>query len=232
MNGTPMNRYLAELFGTFLLVLFACGSAVLAGGNIGYLGVSLTFGLTLLFLIYSIGPVSGCHVNPAVTLCLAAVDKFPKADVIPYIVAQLVGATIGGFVLYLIASGLPGFNIENGFALNGFGEHSPHKYGLIACLVTEIVMTATLLYAILASTKSYYADGFAGLSIGLTLTAIHLVSIPVTNTSVNLARSFGVAIVHGGWALEQLWLFAVAHLIAIVLTIIVFKSTHSQKLKL
>lgn len=229
MNGTPLNRYLAELFGTFLLVLFGCGSAVLAGGDIGFLGVSLTFGITLLFLIYCIGPVSGCHVNPAVTLCLAAADKFPKTDVIGYILAQLIGAVIGGYVLYLIAHGLPGFDLAKGFALNGFAEHSPRKFGLTACLITEIVMTATLLYAILCSTKSYYAGGFAGVAIGLTLAAIHMVSIPVTNTSVNFARSFGVAIVHGGWAIEQLWLFAVAHIIAIALAVTVFKLTHCDK---
>ena len=229
MNGTPLNRYLAELFGTFLLVLFGCGSAVLAGGDIGFLGVSLTFGITLLFLIYCIGPVSGCHVNPAVTLCLAVANKFPKADVFGYVLAQLIGAVIGAYVLHLIASGLPGFDMAKGFALNGFGEHSPHKFGMTACLITEVVMTATLLYAILCSTKSYYAGGFAGVAIGLTLAAIHMVSIPVTNTSVNFARSFGVAIIHGGWAVQQLWLFAVAHVIAIALAVIVFKLTHSDK---
>lgn len=229
MNGTPLNRYLAELFGTFLLVLFGCGSAVLAGGDIGFLGVSLTFGITLLFLIYCIGPVSGCHVNPAVTLCLAAADKFPKADVIGYIIAQLIGAVIGGYVLYLIAKGLPGFDLAKGFALNGFAEHSPRKFGMTACLITEIVMTATLLYAILCSTKSYYAGGFAGVAIGLTLAAIHMVSIPVTNTSVNFARSFGVAMIHGGWAISQLWLFAAAHIIAIAAAVGVFKLTHCDK---
>lgn len=229
MNGTPLNRYFAEFFGTLLLVLFGCGSAVLAGGDIGFLGVSLTFGLTLLFLIYCIGPVSGCHVNPAVTLCLAAANKFPKADIAGYVVAQLIGAAVGGYVLYMIASGLPGFDIAKGFALNGFAEHSPRKFGMIACLITEVFMTATLLYAILCSTKSYYANGFAGVAIGLTLAGIHMVSIPVTNTSVNLARSFGVAVVHGGWALEQLWLFAVAHLIAIVVAVVAFKLTHCDK---
>jgi aquaporin Z len=227
MHGTPLNRYLAEFFGTFLLVLFACGSAVLAGGDIGFLGVSLTFGLTLLFLIYSIGPVSGCHVNPAVTLCLAAVNKFPKADVVGYVVSQFAGAALGGYVLFQIASGLPGFDIAKGFALNGFGEHSPHHFSATACLITEVFMTATLLYTILSTTKSYYAGGFAGVSIGLALTAIHLMSIPVTNTSVNLARSFGVAVIHGGWALEQLWLFAVAHALAIVVAIAAFKFTHN-----
>ncbi|MES2252080.1 MAG: aquaporin Z [Pseudomonadota bacterium] len=229
MNGTPLNRYLAELFGTFLLVLFGCGSAILAGGDIGFLGVALTFGVTLLFLIYCIGPVSGCHVNPAVTLCLAAANKFPKTDIVGYIAAQLIGAAIGGFVLHLIASGLPGFDIAKGFALNGFGEHSPHKFSMIACLLTEIFMTATLLYAILCSTKSYYASGFAGVAIGFTLAAIHMVSIPVTNTSVNFARSFGVAIIHGGWAINELWLFAVAHVIAIALALAVFKLTHCEK---
>jgi aquaporin Z len=226
MNCTPFNRYVAEFFGTFLLVLIACGSAVLAGSNIGFLGVALTFGLTLLFLIYAIGPVSGCHVNPAVTLCLAAANKFPKADVAGYVVAQFVGAALGGYVLYMIASGMPGFDIAKGFALNGFGEHSPSKYGMTACLITEVLMTATLLYAILCSTKSNYANGFAGVAIGLTLAAIHLVSIPVTNTSVNLARSFGVAIVHGGWAIEQLWLFAVAHVLAVIVAIGIFNFSH------
>ena len=202
---------------------------VLAGGNIGFLGVSLTFGLALLFLIYSIGHISGCHVNPAVTLALAAIKKFPKSDILGYVLAQMIGAALAGFVLYFIASGHDGFDLKNGFALNGYGEHSPSKYGLTACLVCEIFMTATLLYTILASTKKEYASGFAGLAIGLTLAAIHLVSIPVTNTSVNLARSFGVAIVHGGWALEQLWLFAAAHLIAIVLAVTVFRFIHVEK---
>ncbi len=228
MNTNPFQRYLAEFFGTLLLVLFGCGSAVLAGSAIGFLGVSFTFGITLLFLIYSIGPVSGCHLNPAVTLCLAIVNKIPKIDVPGYLIAQCVGAVIGGYILYIIAVGAPEFALTKGFALNGFGEHSPGKYGMIACFVTEVVMTSVLLYVILASTKSYYAKGFAGLSIGLTLVAIHLVSIPVTNTSVNFARSFGVALVHGGWAMQQLWLFAAAHLLAIVVALIIYAVTHPK----
>ena len=211
-----------------LLVLFGCGSAVLAGSAIGFLGVSLTFGVTLLFLIYSIGPLSGCHLNPAVTLCLAAANKISKIDIPGYLIAQCVGAALGGWVLYIIAAGAPDFSLTKGFALNGFSEHSPGKYNMIACFVAEVVMTATLLYVILASTKSYYAKGFAGLSIGLTLVAIHLVSIPVTNTSVNFARSFGVAIVHGGWAMQQLWLFAAAHVVAIVLALVVYAATHPK----
>ena len=172
--------------------------------------------------------MSGCHLNPAVTLCLAIVNKIPKVDVPGYIIAQCVGAAIGGYVLYMIAAGAPEFALTKGFALNGFGEHSPGKYSMIACFVTEVVMTAVLLYVILASTKSYYAKGFAGLSIGLTLVAIHLVSIPVTNTSVKFARSFGVAIVHGGWATQQLWLFAAAHILAIVVALIVYAATHPK----
>lgn len=229
MNANPFQRYLAECFGTLLLVLFGCGSAVLAGSSIGYVGVSLTFGITLLCMIYSIGPISGCHLNPAVTLCLAAANKLPKIDIPGYIIAQCVGAAAGGYILYFIASGTHDFSLVKGFALNGFGEHSPGKYNVVACLVTEVFMTATLLYAILASTKSYYAKGFAGLSIGLILVAIHLVSIPVTNTSVNFARSFGVAIVHGGFAMQQLWLFAVAHVVAIVLALAMYSITHCKE---
>lgn len=225
MTITPGARYLSELIGTAVLVLLGCGSAVLAGGSIGLVGISLSFGLALLLLVYAIGPVSGCHVNPAVTLCLAFSGRFPRCHVAPYIVAQLVGATLGGFILYSIASGKTGFSLANGFALNGFGAHSPEGYDLVACLITEIVMTTLLLFVVLSTTKSYFANGFAGVAVGLTLAVIHLVSIPVTNTSVNLARSFGVAVVHGGWAIHQLWLFAVAQITAVLLAVVLHKAT-------
>lgn len=229
MNTNPTSKYLSELLGTFLLVFCGCGSAIFAAPQIGFLGVSFAFGLTLLFLIYSIGPVSGCHVNPAVTLCLALANKFPKKDVLFYIVSQFAGAILGGLTLYLIASGKAGFDVSHGFATNGFGEHSPMGYSLLACCVTEIVCTTILLYAILCSTSSLSANGFAGLYIGISLVVIHLVCIPVTNASVNFARSLGVAVVEGGWALEQLWIFALTNVISAILANVLFKFTTNNK---
>ena len=219
MKCSPLSRYLAELIGTLILVLMGCGSAVLAGSAIGFVGVSLTFGLTLLLLAYAIGPISGCHVNPAVTLCLFFDKKIEACEVPGYIISQLIGGVIGAWILYLIASGMPGFDISKGFALNGFGEHSPHHFSMISCLITEIAMTSLLLFVVLATTKPYFSGGFGGITVGLTLAAIHLVSIPVTNTSVNLARSFGPALFHGGWALQQLWLFAIAQFIAVIVAL-------------
>jgi aquaporin Z len=212
-----MQKYIAEIFGTFCLVLLGCGSAVLAGSHIGIVGISLTFGLTLLSLAYLLGPISGCHLNPAVTLALTFSKKITTKETIPYIISQIVGAIIGGYLLLHIAEGKAGFSISHGFACNGFDGHSPEGYSMVSCLITEVVMTLVLLMAVLATTKKNFPSGFAGLFVGLTLTTVHLVSIPVTNTSVNLARSIGVAAVHGGWALEQLWLFAVAQLIAVAL---------------
>jgi aquaporin Z len=214
MNG---RKYAAEAIGTFWLVLGGCGSAVLAAAfpqvGIGLLGVSLAFGLTVVTMAYAIGHISGCHLNPAVTVGLTAGGRFPAADVVPYVLAQVVGAVLAGAVLYLIASGAPGFDLAKGFASNGYGEHSPGGYSLLAGLVCELVMTAMFLFIIMGATHGKAPAGFAPLAIGLGLTLIHLVSIPVTNTSVNPARSTGVAVFVGGWALAQLWLFWVAPIV-------------------
>ena len=203
------------------LVLGGCGSAVLAaafpGVGIGLHGVSLAFGLTVLTMAYAIGHISGCHLNPAVSIGLWAGGRFPASKLLPYIVAQVLGAVAAGGVLYLIASGQAGFSTAGGFASNGYGEHSPGHYGLVAALVCEVVMTAFFLIVILGATDQRAPAGFAPIAIGLCLTLIHLVSIPVTNTSVNPARSTGVALFVGGWALEQLWLFWVAPVVGAVL---------------
>jgi aquaporin Z len=210
------KRCTAELFGTFWLTFGGCGSAVLAAAfpqlGIGFLGVALAFGLTLLTMAYAIGHISGCHINPAVTIGLTTGGRFPASEVVPYVVAQVVGAVLGAAVLYVIASGKPGFAL-GGFAANGYAEHSPGGYSLLACLVCEVVMTFFFLFIILGSTHGSAPAGFAGLPIGLGLTLIHLVSIPVTNTSVNPARSTGPALFVGGWALQQLWLFWVAPIV-------------------
>jgi aquaporin Z len=203
----------AELFGTFWLVLGGCGSAVLAAFpdvGIGLLGVSLAFGLTVLTMAYAIGHISGCHLNPAVSVGLWAGGRFPAKELLPYIVAQVVGAVVAGGVLYLVASGKAGFDVSAGFASNGYGAHSPGGYTLLAALVTEVVMTMMFLIIILGATDKRAPQGFAGIAIGLGLTLIHRISIPVTNTSVNPARSTGVAVFVGGWAVAQLWLFWVA----------------------
>jgi aquaporin Z len=204
----------AELLGTFWLVLGGCGSAVLAASfpesGIGFVGVSLAFGLTVLTGAYAFGPMSGGHFNPAVSIGLWAAGRFPTSRVLPYVVAQVVGAVLAAGVLYLIASGKAGFDLQAGFASNGYGEHSPGKYDLRSALVCEVVMTFMFLIVILGATHGRAPGDFAGLTIGLCLTLIHLVSIPVTNTSVNPARSTGPAIFVGGWALQQLWLFWVA----------------------
>jgi aquaporin Z len=207
-------KLLSEFLGTFWLVLGGCGSAVLAAAfpnlGIGFVGVSLAFGLTVLTGAYAFGPISGGHFNPAVTIGLWAGGRFPGRDIPAYVIAQLVGAIVAAGVLYLIASGKVGFDLSKGFAANGFAEHSPGGYSLTAALVTEIVMTFMFLMVILGTTHRRAPVGFAGLAIGLALTLIHLISIPVTNTSVNPARSTGPAIFVGGWALAQLWLFWLA----------------------
>jgi aquaporin Z len=212
-----MRKYVAESIGTFWLTFAGCGSAVLAAAfpqvGIGLLGVSLAFGLTVVTMAYAIGHISGCHLNPAVTVGLAAGGRFPRDQIAPYIGAQVVGAVLGAAVLYLIASGAPGFDLAKGFAANGYGEHSPGKYSLVAGFVAEVVMTMAFLFIIMGATHGRAPAGFAPLAIGLGLTLIHLVSIPVTNTSVNPARSTGPALFVGGWALGQLWLFWVAPLI-------------------
>jgi aquaporin Z len=212
-----MNKYLAECFGTFWLVLGGCGSAVLAAAfpdvGIGLLGVSLAFGLTVLTMAYAIGHISGCHLNPAVSVGLWAGGRFPAGQLLPYIVAQVIGGVIAGGVLYLIASGQAGFDVSAGFASNGYGEHSPGGYSLVAALIAEIVLTAFFLIVIMGSTDERAPAGMAPIAIGLCLTLIHLISIPVTNTSVNPARSTGVALYVGDWAVAQLWLFWLAPIV-------------------
>ena len=212
-----MNKYLAELIGTFWLVLGGCGAAVLAATfpetGIGFVGVSLAFGLTVVTMAYAIGHISGCHLNPAVSIGLWAGGRFDSSDLVPYIVAQVIGAVIAGGVLYIIASGAEGFSLAGGFASNGYGEHSPGGYSLLAALVAEIVLTMIFIMVIMGATDDRAPAGMAPLAIGLCLTLIHLISIPVTNTSVNPARSTGVAVFAGGWALAQLWLFWVAPII-------------------
>ena len=209
-----MRNAMAEFVGTFWLVLGGCGSAVLAAAfpelGIGFTGVSLAFGLTVLTGAYALGPISGGHFNPAVSFGLWAGGRFPASQLLPYILAQVAGAVAAAAVLYVIASGKAGFDLSAGFASNGYGEHSPGKYGFGAALVTEVVMTFMFLVVILGVTHKRASPGFAGLAIGLCLTLIHLISIPVTNTSVNPARSTGPALFAGGWALQQLWLFWVA----------------------
>jgi aquaporin Z len=222
-----MKAYAAECLGTFWLVLGGCGSAVLAATfpevGIGLLGVSFAFGLTVLTMAYAIGHISGCHLNPAVSIGLWAGGRFPAAKLPPYIIAQVVGAIIAGGVLYIIASGTSGFDAAAGFASNGFGEHSPGGYSLTAALVTEIVMTMMFLVIILGATSRRAPVGFAPIAIGLGLTLIHLISIPVTNTSVNPARSTGVALFQGDWAVAQLWLFWIAPIIGAVLGALAYK---------
>lgn len=207
----------AEFIGTFWLVLGGCGSAVLAATfpdtGIGFLGVSLAFGLTVLTMAFAIGHISGCHLNPAVSIGLWIGKRFPGKDVLPYIIVQVLGAVVAGAVLYVIASGQAGFSAADGFASNGYAEHSPGGYSLLAAAVTEIVMTMVFLIVIMGATDKRAPQGFAPIAIGLALTLIHLISIPVTNTSVNPARSTGVAIFAGGWALAQLWLFWLAPII-------------------
>ena len=217
MGETRVKPFAAEFMGTFWLVLGGCGSAVLAAAfpnvGIGLLGVALAFGLTVLTMAYAIGHISGCHLNPAVTVGLWAGGRFPASNVLPYIVAQVLGGIVAGGVLYVIASGQAGFDVSAGFASNGYGEHSPGGYSIAAALTIEIVLTAFFLIIIMGSTDARAPKGFAPIAIGLALTLIHLISIPVTNTSVNPARSTGVALFQGGGALGQLWLFWLAPLI-------------------
>jgi len=225
-----MKKYAAELLGTFWLVLGGCGSAVLAAGvenvGIGYLGVSLAFGLTVVTMAYAIGHISGCHLNPAVTIGQWVGGRFPSKDIVPYIVAQVIGAVLAGAVLAFIASG--NGSALGGFATNGFGELSPHGYSMGAVIVTEIVLTFIFLMVILGATDSRAPAGFAGLAIGLCLTLIHLVSIPVSNTSVNPARSTGVAFFAETAAVPQLWVFWVAPIVGAALAGVVYKWVASE----
>lgn len=221
------KRLTAEFIGTLWLVLGGCGSAVLAAAfpalGIGFVGVSFAFGLTVLTMAYAIGHVSGCHLNPAVSLGLWAGGRFPANELIPYMITQVLGAITGAGILYLIASGKAGFDLAGGFASNGYADHSPGGYTLLAGFVTEFVMTFGFLFVILGSTHGNAPKGFAPIAIGLCLTLIHLISIPVTNTSVNPARSTGPAVFVGGWALSQLWLFWVAPLLGAVVAGVVYR---------
>ncbi|MGC4047674.1 MAG: aquaporin Z [Armatimonas sp.] len=220
------KRFLAELLGTLWLVLGGCGSAVLAAAfpqvGIGLLGVSLAFGLTVMTMAYTIGHISGCHLNPAVTLGQVVAKRFPAKEALPYIAAQVLGAIIGAGILFVIASGKAGFTTAGGFASNGFNEHSPGGYSMVSAFVAEVVLTFFFLFVILGSTDKRAPAGFAPIAIGLCLTLIHLVGIPVTNLSVNPARSTGPALFVGGWALSQLWLFWVAPLIGAALAGVVY----------
>ena len=222
-----MKRYAAEFFGTFWLVPSGCGSAVIAAAfpevGIGLLGVSLAFGLTVLTMAYAIGHISGCHLNPAVSIGLYAGGRFEARELVPYIIAQVLGGIAAGGVLYLIARGKAGFDAAAGFASNGYGDHSPGGYTLFSALLTEVVMTFMFLLIIVGATDKRAPQGFAPIAIGLGLTLIHLISIPVTNTSVNPARSTGVALYAGGWAISQLWLFWVAPIIGAVLGGVVYR---------
>ena len=222
-----LRKYLAEAIGTFWLTFAGCGSAVIAAAfpqvGIGLLGVSLAFGLSVLTMAYAIGHISGCHLNPAVTLGLAAGGRFPAKDIAPYVISQVVGAIVGAGALYAIASGAPGFDVAKGFAANGYDAHSPGGYPLFAAMLAEIVLTMAFLFIIMGATHGKAPVGFAPIAIGLALTLIHLVGIPVTNTSVNPARSTGPALFVGGWAMSQLWLFWLAPIIGGMLGGVIYR---------
>lgn len=228
-----MKPTIAEFLGTFWLVFGGCGSAVLAcnfpEAGIGFVGVALAFGLTLLTMAYTIGPISGCHINPAVSVGLWAAGRFPTGKLAPYIIAQVLGGIAAGGVLYIIASGAAGFDLSNGFASNGYGEHSPGGYSLTAAIVVEIVTTMFFVLVILAATEKRVPAGFAPVAIGLALTLVHLISVPVTNASVNPARSTGVAVYVGDWAMSQLWVFWVTPLIGAILAVVAYKAISTNK---
>jgi aquaporin Z len=224
-----MKRYTAEFVGTFVLVFASCGAAVIAGEVIGFLGVSLAFGLSLMAMVYAIGPISGCHVNPAVTLGIILCKKMDAKYAPGYMLAQVLGAIAAAAVLMAIVQGAPdGYDATvAGFAANGYGEYSPGRYSMTAALITEIVLTFILVYTVLAATDIRAPVGFAGVAIGFVLTVVHLVGIPITNTSVNPARSIGPAIFVGGWAMTQLWLFIVAPFIGAAIAAAVYRATHT-----
>jgi len=225
-----MKRYIAELIGTFVLVFGGCGSAVLAGDKIGFLGISLAFGLSLLAMVYAVGPISGCHINPAVTLGVLVSGKMERRFAAGYIVAQILGGILAAAILFMIARGMPGGYdpAVQGFAANGYGTHSPGGFSLAAATITEIVLTAFLVFTVIGATDLRAPVGFAGIPIGLVLTLIHLVGIPVTNTSVNPARSTGVAVWVGDWAVAQLWLFWLAPIVGAVLGALTYKAVASE----
>jgi aquaporin Z len=228
-----MKKYIAEFIGTFWLVFAGCGSAIFAAAfpdvGIGLAGVSLAFGLTVLTMAFAIGHISGCHLNPAVSIGLWIGGRFNAKDLIPYIIAQVAGGIAAGGALYLIASGKEGFSLTNGFASNGFGAHSPDKYSMVACLITEVLTTAFFLVIILGATAKRAPQGFAPIAIGLALTLIHLVTIPITNCSVNPARSTGVAVFVGDWAVSQLWLFWAAPIAGAIIGALVHRSIDDNK---
>jgi aquaporin Z len=229
-----MNRYSAEFLGTFVLVFASCGSAVLAGDKIGYLGVSLAFGLSLLAMVYAIGPISGCHINPAVTIGILLSKKMDKKYAGGYILSQILGAIVAAGVLLLIVKGAPGGYDPSvaGFAANGYGDHSPGHYSLFSAILVEIVLTFFLVFTVLGATDIRAPVGFAGIAIGFVLILVHLVGIPVTNTSVNPARSIGPAIFVGGWAISQLWVFIVAPVIGAAIAAAVYAGTHKPAEKI
>ena len=225
-----MKKYLAELIGTSALVLIGCGSAVIAGKFIGFYGIAFAFGLTVLAMVYAIGNISGCHINPAITVAMLVAGKIKGKDAIFYIIAQCIGGIIGAGILWAIASGISGFSLAGtGLGQNGFGTHSPAGYSLAACLIAEVVLTALFLFVIFGSTHEKAPKGFAGISIGFTLVLIHLVGIPITGTSVNPARSLGPAVFVGGDALSQLWLFIVAPLIGGVIAPVIWKYVFEER---
>jgi len=223
MEQNDNKKYLAELLGTMALVLVGCGSAVLAGDKIGFTGISFAFGLTVLAMVYAIGPISGCHINPAITFSMWVAGKINSKDTIAYIVAQILGAIVGAGILYLIASGKDGYTIAKGLGQNGYSAQSPGGYSLSSAFIAEVVFTFLFLLVIFGSTSKNASPGFAGLAIGLSLVLIHLVSIPITGTSVNPARSIGPAIFVGGEALSQLWLFIVAPIIGGTISALVWR---------
>ena len=228
-----MNKYIAEFIGTFWLVFAGCGSAIFAAAfpdvGIGLAGVSLAFGLTVLTMAFAIGHISGCHLNPAVSIGLWIGGRFNAKDLVPYIIAQVAGGIAAGGALYLIASGKEGFSLSGGFASNGFGAHSPDNYSMVACLITEVLTTAFFLVIILGATAKRAPQGFAPIAIGLALTLIHLVTIPITNCSVNPARSTGVAVFVGDWAVSQLWLFWAAPIVGAIIGALVHRSIDDNK---
>jgi len=223
VETSAIRKYTAELIGTLVLVLIGCGSAVIAGQYIGFAGISFAFGLAVLAMVYAIGSISGCHINPAITVAMFVAGKIKGKDAVGYIIAQCIGGIIGAGILLAIANGLDGYSIDNGLGQNGYGAESPAGYAMWACFVAELVLTAVFLFAIFGSTSKGAPKGFAGLSIGLTLVFIHLVGIPITGTSVNPARSLGPAVFVGGEALPQLWLFWVAPLVGGILAAIIWK---------
>ncbi|MBW8309150.1 MAG: aquaporin [Candidatus Paracaedibacteraceae bacterium] len=222
VNGT-LSRYIAEFLGTGILIIMGVGSAVIADGSIGALGIGLAFGLTLMFLVYAIGPKSGCHINPAVTLTLLCIGHINVKDAILYMVMQILGGIAGAYIVYLIATGKADFNMVAGFASNGFGVHSPAGYSMQAVLLTEFIMTSILLMAVVTTMRPGFPLGFAGVVIGFVLVVIHLVSMPVSNTSVNFARSLGTALIEKGWTIEQLWVFAIAQAAAALTVGVVYR---------